>query len=65
MKKSFLTLAMLCLLSVGFVTQVNALPKDCNAAHLAAYDSSRSAGLSHDQAVDVADKVYRACAGIK
>ena len=65
MKKSFLTLAMLCLFSVGFVSQVNALPVNCNAAQIAAYDGAMGAGVSESQAIDIADGVYKACAGIE
>lgn len=55
-----------CLMGAGVLNNVNAAMKaDCNAAQIAAYDSAKGAGLSHDAAVDLADDVYQSCAGIK
>jgi|GEM_PF-6643030 len=66
MKKSFLTLAMLCLFGIGFVSQVNALSYNiCDELQMDAYEAGENAGLSYDAAADIAEVAYKTCMGIE
>ena len=66
MKKGIFLLVFACLLGAGALNSVNAkVAADCNAAQIAAYDGAMGAGLSESQAIDIADGVYKACAGIE